>query len=95
VLCPAWNTRDAVVAAAGKKRFLVPVSSSSSCRKKRVSSTSELVLDHSNWLWGGSKSIDPFPNYLGADGPILLSLACAPRNTPGMGIGVKGNEGRH
>jgi hypothetical protein len=80
VLCPAWNTRDAVVAAAGKKK---------------VSSTSELVLDHSNWLWGGSKSIDPFPNYLGADGPILLSLACAPRNTPGMGIGVKGNEGRH
>jgi hypothetical protein len=75
VLCPVWNTRDVEVAAG----------------KKKVSSSSELVLDHSNSLRSGSKSINPFPNYIGADGPISLSLACARRNTPGMGIGMKGN----
>lgn len=41
----------------------------------------------------GSKSINPCPNNVNSDRHVSLSLACARRNTPGMGIGMKGNGG--
>lgn len=77
----------------------------SSCRKQegekreKVSgSSSSTVVVVMYWLlWvavihHGCKSINPFPHNVNSDGPVLLSLACAQRNTLDMGIGRKGER---